>query len=186
MLQSSLLTKSTSEKKHFLPFEIRISFLKCFCKFHFGKFWWCTNVLQIGKGDWIPIRCLINKATVSTREREDSLLENRYLFNFQLLLSRDEQLQEGIITIPNSPSLPCKLWGIPRILRIQSSKSSFQGRIIFPQFLRFDRVLGDWIPIWWLNTSREGVQSMRGKSIGVKSKFYLVNSQLLFCFLEQL
>jgi len=164
MLQSSLLTKSTFEKKHLLPFEIRISFLKCFCQSRFGKIWWCTNVLQISKGDWIPIRWLNNKTTRRKEEEAGVKVSEETIFlegwkqfnllNFQLLFCFDDQLQEGVLLIPKS--LPCKLWGIPRIFRIQISKSFFQGRIISPQFLRTllcstDGPLWDWIPIRWLH-----------------------------------
>jgi len=60
MLQSSLLAKFAFEKKHLLPFEIRISFLKCFYQFHFAESWGRTNALQVSEGDWIPIRWLTN------------------------------------------------------------------------------------------------------------------------------
>ena len=96
----------------------------------------------------------ITKATVRIWGASENLLEDEsclfYLFYFQLLFCFGDQLQEGVLRV--SKSLACKLQGIPRIFRIDISESLFQGRIISPQFLRFDAGPLHRIPIWRLET----------------------------------
>mgnify|MGYP006892817270 CR=1 FL=1 len=108
---------------------------------------------------WTSLRLNTNPmaACIQPEKRVQRMSEGRksfgrvgsHLLNSQLSLCFDQRSQEGVLLIPKS--LPCKLWGIPRIFRIQISKSFFQGRIISPQFLRSDGVSLHRIPIWRLN-----------------------------------
>jgi len=118
-----------------------------------------------GQQGWLNTNPMATKNLERGYERR---LHGCYLVNSQLLFCCDDQPQEGVLLIPKS--FPCKSRRIPRVFRIKISKSFFQGRIIFPQFLcplicNIDGVLCHWIPIWCLKHQESGKKQQEMKRI---------------------